>query len=170
MEPVFICGIYKCGTSWLLSALSAHPDVTGLREIDIVKSACDLDESGHGALAPVSSRMGRFFGRSSWCRVPAKAAQELETGTFGGPGSAESYESIDARAAVARLADLGKRIERDDVRQVPVDARPKTFFDLPEHAAASLIERIRSAAGVHEALDAMIEVHGGVPQSSERIS
>ncbi|MEM9568404.1 MAG: sulfotransferase domain-containing protein [Cyanobacteria bacterium P01_E01_bin.34] len=39
MTPVFIVAQYKCGTSWLLSALSAHPDILGMREIDIVRAA-----------------------------------------------------------------------------------------------------------------------------------
>ena len=39
MTPVFIVAQYKCGTSWLLSALSAHPDILGIREIDIIRAA-----------------------------------------------------------------------------------------------------------------------------------
>lgn len=64
MEPVFIVAQYKSGTSWLLAALSAHPDVRALREIDIIKPTFAPD----GSLAATQDRLEGFFERSAWSR------------------------------------------------------------------------------------------------------
>jgi hypothetical protein len=74
LEPIFIVGQYKCGTSWLLNVLNAHPQIAGVDEIDLVRAACQLtmDENGHfmrgssPRLASVENRMQSFFDRSSW--------------------------------------------------------------------------------------------------------
>ena len=40
---IHIVGLYKCGTSWLLQMLAAHPQVLAWREFDPVRTAFDLD-------------------------------------------------------------------------------------------------------------------------------
>ena len=35
--PVHIVGLYKCGTTWLLRILAAHPQVVAWREFDPVR-------------------------------------------------------------------------------------------------------------------------------------
>lgn len=67
MQPVFIVAQYKSGTSWLLAALSAHPDVLGLREIDIIRAAYEFEgrstrPAGH------AHRVERLFSLSAWSR------------------------------------------------------------------------------------------------------
>ena len=76
-DPVFIVAQYKCGTSWLLRALSAHPDVLGISEIDVVKAVYDHDGPA-AAAAPAETRLERFFTRSSWC--PQDVRERIEDG------------------------------------------------------------------------------------------
>ncbi|MDP9254715.1 MAG: sulfotransferase, partial [Verrucomicrobiota bacterium] len=64
LQPVFIVGQYKCGTTWLLRILSAHPDVIGVAEIDIVSASCDM-KGGAVVLAPTPERLERFFDKST---------------------------------------------------------------------------------------------------------
>jgi hypothetical protein len=186
VEPVFICGLYKCGTSWLLSALSAHPEVTGLAEIDIIRAACDVDRSLSSlfrrrldALAPVGPRMGRFFGRCAWCRLPVEAAEGLERGTYRlpeavGGGGPQSFASIDPRVAISLFHHLrrGTAVDLDfeDAGTGPVHpSRQQNFYDLPAPRAAALFERIRSARSVDEALEAMVEVNAAFGGTSRLV-
>lgn len=83
MKPVFIVAQYKCGTSWLLSSLAAHPDVIGLREIDIVRA---VYRKGRRAIeaAPRDHRLRGFFGTSAWCREDPLDA--LQRGDHQDPG------------------------------------------------------------------------------------
>jgi hypothetical protein len=183
-ETIFICGLYKCGTSWLLSALSAHPDVTGLAEIDIIRAACALEPDpaapaarGRFELAPVETRLGRFFGRSAWCRLPVDAVEQLERGGYRlpetlGAGELQSYGSIDARVAVSLFHHLRRgapvSLDFDEAGSGPAQPkRRQNFYDLPAGRAAALFDRIRSARSVDEALAAMVEVNaafGGTPR------
>jgi hypothetical protein len=38
-DMIHIVGLYKCGTSWLLHMLAAHPQVAALREFDAIRAA-----------------------------------------------------------------------------------------------------------------------------------
>jgi hypothetical protein len=186
-EPVFICGLYKCGTSWLLAALSAHPDVTGLAEVDIIRAACDVDRSSSSmfrgrspALAPVAVRMGRFFGRCAWCRLPVEAVEQLERGDYRlpealGGRTEQSFGSIEPRVAVSLLHYL-----RAGADTLPLDfegtpTRPRkpnrrqSFYQLSPSSATELFERIRSAGTVDDALEAMVEVNAAAGGTSRLV-
>ena len=64
--PVFIVAQYKCGTSWLLSALAAHPEILALREIDVIRAAC-ADMGRRYEAADPEHRLQWFFGKTAWC-------------------------------------------------------------------------------------------------------
>ena len=64
-SPVFIVGQYKCGTSWLLAALSAHPELIGVRELDLLR-ACLGDDPQPGTLPSLDHRRQYLFEQSSW--------------------------------------------------------------------------------------------------------
>jgi len=68
-DPVFIVGLYKNGTSWLLSALAAHPQFAALRELDVLRSVAG--RSGRGFLPP-EERLANVFGRSAFCALRAE--------------------------------------------------------------------------------------------------
>ncbi|MCP3909873.1 MAG: sulfotransferase [Actinomycetia bacterium] len=75
-SPVCIVGQYKCGTSWLLAALSAHPEVVGAREVDLVRAFIDVET---GADLPPSERVERLFGSSAWSPQPVAEALAATT-------------------------------------------------------------------------------------------
>lgn len=64
--PVFIVAQYKCGTSWLLAALAAHPDMVGIREIDVIRGAYRSEDDQLRPASP-EERLEYFFGRTAWC-------------------------------------------------------------------------------------------------------
>ena len=60
--------MYKSGTSWLLAALAAHPEILGVREIDILKAVGE-HVKGEYRLKPVKERINHVFGGSAWCGI-----------------------------------------------------------------------------------------------------
>jgi hypothetical protein len=68
-DPVFIVGLYKNGTSWLLSALAAHPEFTALRELDVLRGIAG--RSGRRLLPP-RQRLANVFGKSAFCALRAE--------------------------------------------------------------------------------------------------
>jgi len=40
-EPLFIVGMYKSGTSWLLRILDQHPSLHGVKEIDLISAGAE---------------------------------------------------------------------------------------------------------------------------------
>jgi hypothetical protein len=127
MEPVFIVAQYKSGTSWLLSALSAHPAVRGLREIDIVRAAYEV-EGDVAAPAGLDHRLPHFFGKSAWCNEQALG-----------------YDVVAALAA-------GEHPEPEKAQP----GRPQGFADLHRETALDLYATIRDAADPEESLDAFV--------------
>jgi SAM-dependent methyltransferase len=140
LEPIFIVGQYKCGTTWLLDILSAHPQVLGVAEIDVVRAACDFAQMSDfdmtsARLAPENDRLHRFFDGSGWCAY---------------------YETSEARW-VDR--DVVARFDRGEtIPTVPGDrSRPQMFMNLPSEAATTLYQRIKGANCPEDAMDAFLQ-------------
>ena len=76
-DPVFIVGLYKNGTSWLLAALAAHPEFSALRELDILRSVAYRRWGLR--LRPPNRRLSRIFGRSEFCLL---SSEQLAPGAF----------------------------------------------------------------------------------------
>ena len=66
MVPVFILGLYKSGTSWLLNCLCAHAQFRGLREIDVVRATMAPEADNIGQLRPREEWLRGIFTRNSW--------------------------------------------------------------------------------------------------------
>jgi hypothetical protein len=127
MEPVFIVAQYKCGTSWLLGALSAHPAVIGLREIDIVRGAYAV--SGASAIpADRDHRLSHFFGMSAWC-------------------NRNQFDRDPVESLAAGEHAVPQKINLD---------RPQGFADLQPDTALDLYRRVRDAGQPQDALDAFV--------------
>ena len=81
MEPLLIAGMYKSGTSWLLTCLSAHHQCVGFNEIDLIKSVGAYRRSflfkKTFRLHDPATRIQTFFGKSSWCHLPVSFYQDL---------------------------------------------------------------------------------------------
>lgn len=91
-DPIFIVGLYKNGTSWLLSALAAHPQFAALRELDVLRSVAGRRGS---RLLPPRKRLANVFGRSAFCALRAEQLQR-----------ARPLYVLAPEAAVAGIAQL----------------------------------------------------------------
>lgn len=106
---IHIVGLYKCGTTWLLRALAAHPEVIAFREFDPV-AAVSSRKTGAPALAATARRYLRRRPRdSSWMqqcetRVP-RSREEAFREMFLGRG----WMPVMGEAAQARAAALYSR-------------------------------------------------------------
>lgn len=72
---VFICGMYKSGTSWLLNCLSRHPSVIGVREVDLLRCWFDTPDATPHTRA---ERLRQFFLRSAFSHVGALNVERAE--------------------------------------------------------------------------------------------
>src|SRR4029450_2414305 len=120
LQPVFIVGQHKCGTTWLLRILSAHPNVIGVTEFDVVTASCDL-KSGLAVLAPTAERLSRFFDKSMWCNAHTRSGWDY--------------------------TDVAARFERGEV--IPIQpwkrSQPRKFMHLSAEAGRALYEKIAAA-------------------------
>jgi len=132
LQPVFIIGQYKCGTTWLLRILSAHPNVIGVAEMDVVRAACDF-KWGAAMLAPTAERLNRFFDKSKWCNAHNDGAW--------------AYTDV-----VARF-ERGETIPSRPWQR----SEPRKFMHLSPVAARGLYEKIVAAGKAEDAMDAFLE-------------
>ena len=132
LQPVFIIGKYKCGTTWLLRILSAHPHVIGVAEIDVVKAACDF-KWGAAVLAPTADRLSRFFDKSMWCNAYND--------------SAWAYTDVVARFERAETIP-SRSWQRSE---------PRKFMHLSSQAARRLYEKIVAASKPEDVMEAFLK-------------
>src|SRR4029453_4514688 len=132
LQPVFIIGQPKCGTTWLLRILSAHPHVIGVAEIDVINAACDF-KWGSAVLAPTAERLTRFFDKAMWCNA---------------------YNN-----SVWAYTDVVARFERGEA--IPTRpwqrSEPRKFMHLSSQAARGLYEKVVAATKPEDAMEAFLE-------------
>ncbi len=132
LEPLFIVGQYKCGTSWLLRILSAHPQAVGASELDIIR-ATYLIEGPQARMRPVPDLTQRFIdGWSEW-RKDDKS----------------SWRGPEIRAALER----GDHVPRSSSDL----SRPRTCDRIPPAALRTFYRRLNEAQRPAEAMDAFLE-------------
>jgi hypothetical protein len=131
-EPVFIVGQYKCGTSWLLQALSAHPHAVGTSEIDVVRAAYRIERRTATPASP-DERLARFF--TSWC------------------------PKQDDGKIVWRGSEVRARLERGEEipRQTWSGWTPRTCLQVPPEALRTFYRRAQDARLPEDAMDAFVE-------------
>lgn len=88
-DPIFIVGLYKNGTSWLLAALAAHPEFSALRELDILRSVAYRRWGFR--LRPANRRLSGIFGRSEFCLL---SSEQLAPGAFRRFSVSPEYASV----------------------------------------------------------------------------
>ena len=153
-NPIFIVGLYKNGTSWLLNALAAHPQFAALRELDMLRSVGG--RSGR-RLLPRNERLTNVFGRSAFCGLKA---EQLAPGAFRAhltdpPGPAATLYDLPPSVAVAVLrgmltAEHGHR---------PLDtglARPLVFLNFPPQPLEAAFAALAAADDVSSAMDGFL--------------
>jgi len=108
MKQIFISGMYKSGTSWLLSILSAHPDLVGFRELDIIRGLFETAGHRSSSRAP-ADRMRQILGRYPFCRLDAKELGLLASGDRS-PLDAPRRNKDEEHATPQRLLDLPSEV------------------------------------------------------------
>jgi hypothetical protein len=147
-NPIFIVGLYKCGTTWLLSALSAHPQALGLREFDIIRAAA-VGNADRIELAPPQERVKAFFARSSWCQAdPDTALQVLKM-------PPEEGAALIRKASLKSGFHEDRRPGRPEVSAPQPDvsapqpgvsaSQPRAFCDLSAGSAAEMVRAVKEA-------------------------
>ena len=152
IDPVFIVGLYKNGTSWLLNALAAHPQFSGLRELDVLRSVGGRD-GRH--LLPRRERLANVFGRSAFCGLKAEqlAPDAFRMHLTDPPGRAETLYDLPASVAVAVLRGMLKAEHGDRPLGTGL-TRPLTFLNFaPPYLEAAF-------AGLSDAQDVSMAMAG----------
>jgi hypothetical protein len=154
-DPIFIVGLYKNGTSWLLSALAAHPEFAALRELDVLRSVAG--RSGR-RLLPTDERLANVFGRSAFCALRAEqlAPQAFRTHLTGPDSSlARSLYGLPPHAAIGVIRDM---LLADGGRRVPgmSDASPAGFRNFPLPILEQAFSALRDAREPAIAMDGFL--------------
>ena len=153
-DPVFIVGLYKNGTSWLLNALAAHPQFSALRELDVLRSVGG--RSGRRLLGQ-RERLANVFGKSAFC---ALRADDLAPNAFRAhlsdpPGVASHVYELPAPLAVATLrrmlvAEYGERPQGTDFK------RPLVFLNFPVAPLEAAFAALAAASDVDSAMHGLL--------------
>lgn len=154
VDPVFVVGLYKNGTSWLLNALAAHPQFSALRELDVLRSVGG--RSGR-RLLPQRRRLSNVFGKSAFC---ALRAEDLAPGAFrahlsGDPSDVASLYDLPAPLAVATLrrmliAEYGERPQGTGFK------RPLVFLNFPAAPLEAAFAALGTAGDVSSAMHGLL--------------
>jgi hypothetical protein len=141
-SPIFIVGLYKNGTSWLLSALAAHPEFAALRELDILRSVAGRDGR---ALLPPHERLANVFGKSAFCALKAEQLAQV---------SQDSLYELPARQAIGVLREM---LRGDQHKGKPAAAgRPMGFLNFEPGLLERAFEALRDAGTPAVALDGFL--------------
>ena len=133
-KTISIIGLYKSGTSWLLSVLCRHPDIIGIRELDMVRAILG-NPNEPPILSARSERISMFFHKTPWCRVPQDLLEKTDRLT--------ALEAIDIWADSLRK---NWSTSETHTSYSEYNSSPKTFFDLDRKIAAHFLEHVKSAS------------------------
>jgi sulfotransferase family protein len=161
-EPVFIAGMYKSGTSWLLRILDRHPAFRGVKEIDLIGAGAGRVADGD-TLLPSSERLAGYFARNAWGALPkdlqgdAEAAALLKRATGG--DAVDALFALPPATAVEVLFELyALKRRRGSSGWESRDQRELlSAADLTAPALERLFKDIAGAADVYQAADLFIE-------------
>ncbi|MGH2507223.1 MAG: sulfotransferase domain-containing protein [Gammaproteobacteria bacterium] len=160
--PVFIVGIYKCGTSWLLRVLDQHPAMRGIRELDLLKAGAGDEDNGDKLLGR-NEVLFNYFGVNLWSLLRGDTNEVSKTTEIllkhTGTDSIKAIFDLPAEQAVDAIVELlNLKLKQKVSAWAPVDKKPLfSFLDLPRQSLVALYERIAVARSVYEAGDAFIE-------------
>lgn len=151
LDPIFIVGLYKNGTSWLLSALAAHPQFSALRELDTLRS---MGGRRGRRLLPRRKRLANVFGRSAFCGLKA---EQLAPNIFRGflpPGETASVDSLYALPPATAVATLRNMLAAEHgQRPLGTDLqRPLVFLNFPASRLEEAFAAVDAARDVPAAV------------------
>jgi hypothetical protein len=176
-DAVYIVGLYKNGTSWLLAALAAHPQFTALREIDLLRAAAR--GKSKMKLRSAQERLSNVFGRNAFCGL---RAEQLAPGAFRayardsrlvqGASSVFELPSLTAIETIsAMLSDANGHPK--DSQSIEIEhltpGKPLSFADIPVALRIDLFNSVRDSNSTEEILNRFIEAIIRYAPSSNRI-
>ena len=161
-EPLFIVGMYKSGTSWLLRILDQHPLLRGVKEIDLIGAGAGKI-SGGNTLLPRKERLMNYFGGNAWGALPTdlqgdyQAISILKRNT--GSDSVQSIFDLPAEQAIDAILELyALRNQRGKVEWAPYESRELlSIVDVPKDLLVSLYMHIARADTVYTAADSFVK-------------
>jgi hypothetical protein len=154
-DPVFIVGLYKNGTSWLLSALAAHPEFVGLRELDILRAVAG--RNGRNLLPP-AQRLANVFGKSAFCALRAeKLAPNAFHGHLSDPAFslARSLYALPPHIAIEVIRSMLRAEGRGNLHGV-IEGKPMGFLNFPPLLLEQAFTALRDAKNPGAAVDGFL--------------
>jgi hypothetical protein len=170
-EPIFIAGMYKSGTSWLLRVLNAHPGVKGVKEIDLLRAGAGEPDRGD-ALLPMKERLFGYFGNNSWGAMPRDVTDDAEAAAilriYGCDKQVMDIFDLPTEKAVDAVIEIAKLVASPArTRWLPMDRKPLlSMLALPRPAIIDLYRKIKGTTDIYAAADAFIECLSSVPPQS----
>lgn len=172
MEKVFIVGMYKSGTSWLLECLAAHPEMAAIAELDLIKVVNGTAQTRTFEALPKAEVLKNIFGRSAFMNL-SKDIVEENAQRYDEPAEkllsflrdVRQLKFKSARSPIATFIDcmaeskmqhplICARIANPGARSGMV--RPANFDDVSDASLEKVIDGIRSHDEPMEMLDGFI--------------
>lgn len=135
---IFIVGMYKSGTTWLLSALAHHPAAVAYREFDLVRALFDVKGTERRALTSAKVRRN-FLTRYPLCRMTGEQLETVEAEPSALPDVIPTRKpgSTDPRRT---LGDLDREALVELSNELAVDQNPLD-------RATALLSRLQAVEG-----------------------
>ena len=160
--PLFIIGMYKSGTSWLLRILDKHPQLRGVKEIDLIGAGAGKVVNGD-ALLPRKERLISYFSANAWAALPKDLAGNTQaTSILARNTGSESISSIFELSA-EKAIDTILELYAVKSKHISLDWAPNekhqllSVIDVPRASLIELYKRIAAAGSIYEAADAFLE-------------
>jgi Sulfotransferase family len=168
-EPLFIVGMYKSGTTWLLRILDQHPALCGVTEIDLIRAGAGKVELGD-TLLPAKDRLINYFSANSWAALPKDYNGDLEATNIlirsTGFNSVNSIFDLSPSKAIDTILELyALKWKRGKLDWAPDEKyRLLSIVDVPRQSLVNLYRSVASANSTYEAGDAFLNVMYSVIQ------
>lgn len=130
-QTISIIGLYKSGTSWLLSILCNHPEIVGTQEFDVVRAIVG-DPKDPFSLNSQPDRLERFFCQSPWCKIPPSLLEET--------ANLPPEEAIEIWSSKPQ-----EKWKLNKNTSAKTKNKPQSFFNLDYEVASQFLHYVREA-------------------------
>ncbi|MHB8404824.1 MAG: sulfotransferase domain-containing protein [Gammaproteobacteria bacterium] len=161
-EPLFIVGMYKSGTSWLLRILDQHPMLRGVKEIDLISAGAGKVVNGDTLLTQ-KERLFSYFSANAWAALPKDLSGNMEATAIllknTGTESISSIFDLPAEQAIdtiLKLYDL--KLKQGKPEWAPNEKRQLlSIVDVPRPSLIALYHNIAAVSNIYDAGNAFLE-------------
>jgi len=161
-EPLFIVGMYKSGTSWLLRILDQHPMLCGVKEIDLISAGAGKVVNGDTLLTQ-KERLFSYFSANAWAALPKDLSGNMEATAIllknTGTESISSIFDLSAEQAIdtiLKLYDL--KLKQGKPEWAPNEKRQLlSIVDVPRPSLIALYNSIAAVSSIYDAGNAFLE-------------